>query len=65
MCAKNTAASSACPAGSPASRSSGTAIYSDEGIVGQARRDRLIRLDDVPVDYFKVSSGLGEGRRAA
>src|SRR5450830_64338 len=38
------------------------AIYSDEGIVGQAaQRDRLIRLDDVPVDYFKVSSGLGEG----
>lgn len=37
-------------------------IYSDEGIVGQAaQRDRLIRLDDVPVDYFKVSSGLGEG----
>ncbi|SDX88254.1 response regulator [Pseudomonas salomonii] len=38
------------------------AIYSDEGIVGQAAQlDRLIRLDDVPVDYFKVSSGLGEG----
>ena len=38
------------------------AIYSDEGIVGQAvQLDRLIRLDDVPVDYFKVSSGLGEG----
>ncbi|MCZ1875915.1 GAF domain-containing protein, partial [Enterococcus faecium] len=37
-------------------------IYNDEGIVGQsARQDRLIRLDDVPVDYFKVSSGLGEG----
>ncbi|WP_421555764.1 response regulator [Pseudomonas kitaguniensis] len=37
-------------------------IYSDEGIVGQAAQlDRLIRLDDVPVDYFKVSSGLGEG----
>ncbi|KTC43647.1 chemotaxis protein CheY [Pseudomonas fluorescens ABAC62] len=36
-------------------------IYSDEGIVGQAAQlDRLIRLDDVPVDYFKVSSGLGE-----
>ncbi len=38
------------------------AIYSDEGILGQsAQLDRLIRLDDVPVDYFKVSSGLGEG----
>ena len=37
-------------------------IYADEGIVGQAAQlDRLIRLDDVPVDYFKVSSGLGEG----
>ncbi len=37
-------------------------IYSDEGIVGQAAQlDRLIRLDDVPVDYFKVCSGLGEG----
>jgi putative methionine-R-sulfoxide reductase with GAF domain len=37
-------------------------IYSDEGIVGQAAQlERLIRLDDVPVDYFKVSSGLGEG----
>ncbi|NMX93219.1 MULTISPECIES: response regulator [unclassified Pseudomonas] len=38
------------------------AIYRDEGIVGQAaQQHRLIRLDDVPVDYFKVSSGLGEG----
>ncbi|MFO2464285.1 response regulator [Pseudomonas sp. 15FMM2] len=38
------------------------AIYNDEGLVSQsARQDRLIRLDDVPVDYFKVSSGLGEG----
>ncbi len=38
------------------------AIFNDEGIVGQAAQlDRLIRLDDVPVDYFKVSSGLGEG----
>ena len=38
------------------------AIYNDEGIVGQAAQlDRLIRLDDVPVGYFKVSSGLGEG----
>lgn len=37
-------------------------IYSDEGIVGQvAQQARLIRLDDVPNDYFKVSSGLGEG----
>ncbi|WP_077048181.1 response regulator [Pseudomonas sp. KK4] len=37
-------------------------IYSDEGIVGQAATQaRLIRLDNVPNDYFKVSSGLGEG----
>ncbi|PTR24564.1 response regulator [Pseudomonas sp. GV085] len=37
-------------------------IYSEEGIVGQvAQQARLIRLDEVPVDYFKVSSGLGEG----
>jgi len=37
-------------------------IYSDEGIVGQvAQQARLIRLDSVPQDYFKVSSGLGEG----
>ncbi len=28
-----------------------------------AQRDRLIRLDDVPVDCFKVSSGLEKGRR--
>ena len=44
------------------SREQEQAIYSDEGIVGQAAQlGRLIRLDDVPVDYFKVSSGLGEG----
>ncbi|WP_122509232.1 response regulator [Pseudomonas viridiflava] len=37
-------------------------IHSDEGIVGQAaRHDRVITLKDVPVDYFKVSSGLGDG----
>jgi CheY-like chemotaxis protein len=37
-------------------------IYSGEGIVGQvAQEGRLIRLDSVPSDYFKVSSGLGEG----
>ncbi|WP_426234182.1 response regulator [Pseudomonas sp. TWP3-2] len=38
------------------------AIYSGEGIVGQvAQQARLIRLDSVPSDYFKVSSGLGQG----
>ncbi|MGE8064284.1 response regulator [Pseudomonas sp. NPDC089569] len=37
-------------------------VYSEEGIVGQAvQQARLIRLDNVPHDYFKVSSGLGEG----
>jgi len=37
-------------------------IYSEEGIVGQvAQQARLIRLDAVPSDYFKVSSGLGDG----
>ncbi|UVL01035.1 response regulator [Pseudomonas sp. B21-048] len=37
-------------------------LSSGEGIVGQvAQQARLIRLDDVPNDYFKVSSGLGEG----
>lgn len=37
-------------------------VYSGEGIVGQvAHQGRLIRLDSVPADYFKVSSGLGEG----
>ncbi|WP_122583038.1 response regulator [Pseudomonas viridiflava] len=40
----------------------GQTIHSDEGIVGQAaRQDRVITLKDVPVDYFKVSSGLGDG----
>ncbi|MBT9263684.1 response regulator [Pseudomonas sp. MG-9] len=40
----------------------GQSIYSGEGIVGQvAQEGRLIRLDSVPSDYFKVSSGLGEG----
>ncbi|WP_434610908.1 response regulator [Pseudomonas sp. R1-7] len=37
-------------------------IIDGEGIVGQAvRQGRLIRLDDVPGDYLKVSSGLGQG----
>ncbi|MFJ2279637.1 response regulator [Pseudomonas sp. NPDC087803] len=37
-------------------------IYSGEGIVGQvAQQGKLIRLDSVPADYFKVSSGLGQG----
>ncbi|WP_434573894.1 response regulator [Pseudomonas sp. Z3-8] len=37
-------------------------VMDGEGIVGQAvRQGRLIRLDDVPSDYLKVSSGLGQG----
>jgi signal transduction histidine kinase/CheY-like chemotaxis protein/CHASE3 domain sensor protein len=37
-------------------------LYSGEGVVGQAaEKDQLITLDDVPQNYFKVSSGLGEG----
>ena len=38
-------------------------IHNDEGLVGQAaQQDQLIRLDNVPQDYFlKVSSGLGQG----
>lgn len=37
-------------------------VYDGEGIIGQAvKQGRLIRLDNVPEDYFKVSSGLGEG----
>jgi signal transduction histidine kinase/CheY-like chemotaxis protein/CHASE3 domain sensor protein len=38
-------------------------LYSGEGIVGQAaQQDQIIRLDEVSDDYFKVSSGLGDGR---
>ncbi|SEM46724.1 Response regulator receiver domain-containing protein [Pseudomonas sp. ok272] len=37
-------------------------FHSGEGIAGQAvQQGRLIRLDDVSADYFKVSSGLGSG----
>lgn len=37
-------------------------VRGPEGIVGQtAQQGRLHRLDDVPEDYFRVSSGLGEG----
>ncbi|MEG1042109.1 MAG: response regulator, partial [Pseudomonas sp.] len=37
-------------------------IGHQEGILAQAvSQGRLLRLDDVPADYFKVSSGLGEG----
>ncbi len=37
-------------------------IAPSEGLVGQALvQNRLLVLDEVPEDYFKVSSGLGEG----
>ena len=37
-------------------------LQDGEGIIGQAvAQARLLRLDDVPHDYFKVSSGLGDG----
>jgi signal transduction histidine kinase/DNA-binding response OmpR family regulator len=37
-------------------------IYSGEGVVGKAaEQDQIITLDDVPQDYFKVTSGLGDG----
>jgi signal transduction histidine kinase/CheY-like chemotaxis protein len=37
-------------------------IYSGEGVIGQAaQQNKIITLNEVPGDYFKVSSGLGEG----
>jgi len=37
-------------------------VAPNEGLVGQALvQNRLLTLDEVPEDYFKVSSGLGEG----
>ncbi|MDE1167978.1 MAG: response regulator [Pseudomonas sp.] len=40
----------------------GLTLQHGEGVVGQAVQSaRLMRLDDVPNDYFKVSSALGEG----
>ncbi len=37
-------------------------FYSSEGLVGQVAHDRrLLILDELPVDYLKVSSGLGHG----
>ncbi|WP_109511578.1 response regulator [Pseudomonas ovata] len=36
-------------------------IYADEGVIGQAvQQDRIITLDNLPGDHFKVSSGLGQ-----
>ncbi|UZJ62510.1 response regulator [Pseudomonas sp. KU26590] len=37
-------------------------IYSGEGVVGKAAEQaQIITLDNVPQDYFKVTSGLGQG----
>ncbi|WP_263143969.1 response regulator [Pseudomonas sp. RIT-PI-AD] len=37
-------------------------FYSAEGLVGQAAQERrLLQLDELPENYLKVSSGLGEG----
>lgn len=38
-------------------------FYNGEGLVGQAARGRrLVCLDDLPADYIKVASSLGEGQ---
>lgn len=38
-------------------------FYNGEGLVGQAARGRrLVCLDDLPADYIKVTSSLGEGQ---
>ncbi|MBD9396573.1 response regulator [Pseudomonas sp. PDM11] len=38
-------------------------FYSAEGMVGRVAHDRrLLILDNLPADYLKVSSGLGEGK---
>ncbi|NBA96314.1 response regulator [Pseudomonas sp. R5(2019)] len=37
-------------------------LQQGEGTVGQAvQQGQVMRLDDVPLDYFKVNSGLGDG----
>ncbi|MGV8917024.1 MAG: response regulator [Pseudomonas sp.] len=37
-------------------------IFNDEGVIGQAaQQGTVIRLDQLPHDYFKFSSGLGDG----
>uniref|UniRef100_A4XNM7 histidine kinase n=1 Tax=Ectopseudomonas mendocina (strain ymp) TaxID=399739 RepID=A4XNM7_ECTM1 len=38
-------------------------FYRGEGLVGQAaQRRRLVCLDNLPADYIKVTSGLGDGQ---
>jgi signal transduction histidine kinase/CheY-like chemotaxis protein len=37
-------------------------IFSGEGVVGRAaEQDQIITLNELPNDYFRVSSGLGDG----
>src|SRR5690606_8899525 len=37
-------------------------LGSQEGLLAQAvRQSRLLRLDDLPQDYYRLSSGLGSG----
>ena len=46
---------------SPASQQVEQTFYSPQGLVGQAAlENRIVRLDDVPPDYLKVTSGLGQ-----
>ena len=46
---------------SPASQQVEQTFYSPQGLVGQAAlENRIVRLDNVPPDYLKVTSGLGQ-----
>ena len=46
---------------SPSSGNVEQNFYDAQGLVGQvAAQNRLLQLDDVPADYLKVSSGLGQ-----
>ncbi|MCO8161922.1 response regulator [Pseudomonas sp. 21LCFQ010] len=37
-------------------------LYAGEGVIGQAvDEQRILTLDSLPTDYFKISSGLGAG----
>ncbi|MCO8168754.1 response regulator [Pseudomonas sp. 21LCFQ02] len=37
-------------------------LYAGEGVIGQAvDEQRILTLDSLPTDYFKISSGLGTG----
>ena len=44
----------------------GQAFYAADGLVGQVARSRQpLQLDNLPADYLKVASGLGEGQPAS